>query len=60
MVEGYFDWNWEEAFRDFDRALDINPSLSIAYRQNYPVLRQNPIGPDFRFLLACGSIVSER
>ncbi len=31
MVEGYFKWNWEEAFRDFDRALTLNPSLSIAY-----------------------------
>ncbi len=31
MVEGYFKWNWGEAFQDFDRALKLNPNLSIAY-----------------------------
>jgi TolB-like protein/predicted Ser/Thr protein kinase len=31
MVEGYKEWNWDAAFRDFDRALDINPSLAEAY-----------------------------
>ena len=31
MVKGYYEWNWDEAFRDFDRALEVNPSLSMAY-----------------------------
>jgi tetratricopeptide (TPR) repeat protein len=31
MVEGYHEWNWSEAFRNFDRSLEVNPSLSIAY-----------------------------
>jgi TolB-like protein/tRNA A-37 threonylcarbamoyl transferase component Bud32/Flp pilus assembly protein TadD len=31
FVKGYYDWNWEEAQRDIQRALDINPSLAEAY-----------------------------
>jgi TolB-like protein/predicted Ser/Thr protein kinase len=31
VVKGYYDWNWEEAQRDIQRALDINPSLAEAY-----------------------------
>jgi len=31
MVEAYLEWNWDAAFRDFDHALEINPSLSVAY-----------------------------
>jgi TolB-like protein/predicted Ser/Thr protein kinase len=31
FVKGYYDWNWEEGFRDLDRALEKNPSLAIAY-----------------------------
>jgi len=31
FVKGYYDWNWEEGFRDLDRALEANPSLAIAY-----------------------------
>jgi len=31
FVKGYYDWNWEEAERDIQRALDINPSLAMAH-----------------------------
>jgi len=31
FVEGYWEWKWEDAFRDIERALDANPSLAIAY-----------------------------
>lgn len=30
MAKGYLDWRWDEALRDLDRALEINPSLAIA------------------------------
>jgi len=32
FVEGYYDWKWEDADRDIQRALDVNPSLAMAYR----------------------------
>jgi TolB-like protein/Flp pilus assembly protein TadD len=28
FVEGYYDWQWDDALRDIRRALDINPSLA--------------------------------
>ena len=31
FVEGYWEWRWDDAFRDIERALDANPSLAIAY-----------------------------
>jgi serine/threonine-protein kinase len=31
FVKGYYEWNWEEAERDIQRALDINPSLAMAH-----------------------------
>jgi len=31
FVEGYYEWKWDDAFRDIERALDANPSLAIAY-----------------------------
>jgi serine/threonine protein kinase/tetratricopeptide (TPR) repeat protein len=31
FVKGYYEWNWEEGFRDLDQALAKNPSLAIAY-----------------------------
>jgi eukaryotic-like serine/threonine-protein kinase len=30
-VHGYREWQWDEAFRNLDRAIDANPSLAIAY-----------------------------
>jgi len=31
FVKGYYEWNWEEADRDIQHALDVNPSLAIAH-----------------------------
>ena len=31
FVKGYYDWNWEEAEQDIQRALDINPNLAMAH-----------------------------
>lgn len=31
FVEGYYEWKWEDAFRDIERALDVNPSMADAY-----------------------------
>jgi TolB-like protein/Tfp pilus assembly protein PilF len=31
FVEGYHDWQWDDALRDIRRALDINPSLAIGH-----------------------------
>jgi eukaryotic-like serine/threonine-protein kinase len=31
FVKGYYEWQWQEAFEYLDRALQINPSLAIAY-----------------------------
>ena len=31
MAEAYLEWNWDAALRDFDRALDVDPSLAVAY-----------------------------
>ena len=33
FVEGYYDWKWDDAYRDTQRALDINPSLAFAHYQ---------------------------
>jgi serine/threonine-protein kinase len=33
LVKGYYDWNWEDADRHIQRALDINPSLAMAHFQ---------------------------
>lgn len=30
-AQGYLDWEWDEAFRNFDRALEIRPSHANAY-----------------------------
>jgi TolB-like protein/Flp pilus assembly protein TadD len=31
FAKGYYEWRWEEALGYIDRALDINPSLAMAY-----------------------------
>jgi TolB-like protein len=31
FVKGYYDWQWADADRDIQRALDVNPSLAIAH-----------------------------
>ncbi len=31
FIEGYYEWQWEQAQRSIDRALEINPSLAIAH-----------------------------
>jgi TolB-like protein len=31
FVEGYYGWNWSEADRKLERALEINPSLAMAH-----------------------------
>jgi len=31
FVKGYYDWKWDEAIADINRALDINPSLAMAH-----------------------------
>ena len=31
FAEGYYGWNWSEADRKIQRALDINPSLAMAH-----------------------------
>jgi TolB-like protein len=31
FVKGYYEWRWEDAERDIQRALDVNPSLAIAH-----------------------------
>jgi len=33
IVEGYYDWKWEDAFRDLRGALDVNPSLAMGHYQ---------------------------
>jgi TolB-like protein len=33
LVKGYYDWDWEDAIRDIERALDVNPSLAMAHFQ---------------------------
>lgn len=30
-VQGYWEWDWENAFASLDRALELNPSQPIAY-----------------------------
>ena len=32
LVEFYYDWNWREAQREFERAIEINPSYANAHR----------------------------
>ena len=31
FIKGYYDWEWAAAERDFQRALELNPSLAIAH-----------------------------
>ena len=31
FLKGYYEWNWEEAFQDIQRTLDVIPSLAIAH-----------------------------
>jgi serine/threonine protein kinase/tetratricopeptide (TPR) repeat protein len=31
FVKGYYEWDWEGAMSDIRRALDVNPSLAMAY-----------------------------
>ncbi|MCZ6916495.1 MAG: tetratricopeptide repeat protein, partial [Gemmatimonadetes bacterium] len=31
FLKGYYDWEWAAAERDFQRALELNPSLAIAH-----------------------------
>jgi tetratricopeptide (TPR) repeat protein len=31
FVKGYYNWQWEDADRDIQRALEVNPSLAIAH-----------------------------
>jgi eukaryotic-like serine/threonine-protein kinase len=31
FIQGYWEWDWDNAFRSVDRALEANPSLPIAY-----------------------------
>ena len=30
-MEGYYDWQWDDALHDIQRALDINPSLAMGH-----------------------------
>jgi TolB-like protein len=31
FVKGYYEWRWEAALEDIQRALDVNPSLAMAH-----------------------------
>lgn len=31
FIQGYMDWNWDEAFSTINHALDSNPSMPMAY-----------------------------
>ena len=31
FIQGYMDWNWDEAFNTINQSLDANPSMPMAY-----------------------------